>query len=134
MKQPTSDRRMPFHNISLWFSALLRWSGLQRLVAYLGRRRVTVILQERVTECGAACLAMILNYYGRHTSIDECREALGIGRDGVTIRTIAKSARDYGLRVKAFSVDLDQFMYVPLPAIAHWNFDHFVVVERWTPS
>src|SRR6185503_15978751 len=57
----------------------------------------------------------------------------GIGRDGTTAQTIAQAARRYGLRAKAFSIELADFRYVPLPAIVHWNFNHFVVVERWSP-
>jgi ABC-type bacteriocin/lantibiotic exporter with double-glycine peptidase domain len=93
---------------------------------------VPVVLQLTAVECGAACLAMILNYYGRETRVAECRAAMGIGRDGVTARTIAQTARSYGLRVRAFSLELADFPALSLPAIAHWNFDHFVVVERWT--
>lgn len=109
--------------------ALARWcKWLQRY-----QRRVPVRLQLNAVECGAACLAMILSYYGRQTRVAECREGLGIGRDGVTAEMIAKAARAYGLRVKAYSIAaLADFQYVQLPAIAHWNFEHFVVVERWT--
>jgi len=85
-------------------------------------------------ECGAACLAMILTYYGRRTTVAQCRDLLGIGRDGVTAQAIVRAARSLGLRVRAFSTPLDGFKYVPLPVIAHWNFDHFVVVERWSPE
>lgn len=92
-------------------------------------------LQLNAVECGAACLAMILSYYGRQTQVSECREFIGVDRDGVTAETIVQAARHYGLRVKAYSVQsLHDFRYVPLPAIAHWNFQHFVVVERWTPQ
>jgi ATP-binding cassette subfamily B protein len=83
-------------------------------------------------ECGAACLAMILNFYGRKTRISECRECLGVGTDGVTAHVIAKEARRFGLRVRAYSVSLNDLKYVPLPAMAHWNFNHFVIVERWS--
>ena len=101
----------------------------------LHRRRVPVRLQLSAVECGAACLAMILSYYGRQTQVAECRELISVGRDGVTAETIARSARHYGLRVKAYSIAaLEDFKYVPLPAIAHWNFDHFVVIDRWTPQ
>jgi ATP-binding cassette subfamily B protein len=85
-------------------------------------------------ECGGACLAMILSYYGRKTRVSECRECCEPGRDGVTAGTIAKAARRYGFRVKAFSLEPGDLQYVQLPAIAHWNFDHFVVVERWSPK
>jgi ATP-binding cassette, subfamily B, bacterial len=95
-------------------------------------RRVPIITQMSSLECGAACLAMILNFYGRKTRISECREYLGAGTDGVKAETIAKEARRFGLRVRAYSVPLDDFKYVPLPAIAHWNFNHFIVVECWS--
>lgn len=110
-------------------STLARW--LKVSPPY--QRRVPVQLQLNVVECGAACLAMILSYYGRQTRVAECREFIGIGRDGVTAETIAKAARTYGLRVKAYSIaELTDFKYVQLPAIVHWNFEHFIVVERWS--
>ncbi|MBV9122061.1 MAG: peptidase domain-containing ABC transporter, partial [Planctomycetes bacterium] len=83
--------------------------------------------------CGAACLAMVLSYHGRQTGVADCRERFGTSRDGVTARTIAAAARAEGLRVKAYSLAGADFQDVPLPAIVHWNFDHFVVVERWSP-
>jgi ATP-binding cassette, subfamily B, bacterial len=115
------------------------WSGMPsalfRRLARLQQRRVPVKLQLSAVECGAACLAMILSYYGRQTQVAECRALISIGRDGVTAETIARSARHYGLRVKAYSVTaLNDFRYVQMPAIAHWNFEHFVVIERWTPQ
>lgn len=99
------------------------------------RVRVPVILQLNAVECGAACLAMILSHYGRKTSLSECRDSCGIGRDGVTALTIAREARSFGLRVKAFSVqDLKNLAQIPLPAILHWEFNHFVVLEHWSPQ
>lgn len=134
MSRPMPAQNAPvwLHIIRMWVNAVLRWPV--RFAGRLRRRRVPVIIQARVTECGAACLAMILNYYGRQIRVDECYEALGIGRDGVTTRTLARAARDYGLRVRAFSIEPAQLRYIQLPAIAHWNFDHFVVVERWSPT
>jgi ATP-binding cassette, subfamily B, bacterial len=105
------------------------WDSIQRS---LFPRRVPLIMQMTALECGAACLAMILNFHGRKTRISECRECLGVGTDGVTAHVIAKEARRFGLRVRAYSVSLNDLKYVPLPAIAHWNFNHFAVVERWS--
>ena len=95
---------------------------------------VPVRQQLTALDCGAACLAMILSYYGRKTSVAECRESCGIGRDGVTARTIVNAARQYGLRVKAYSLEPEAFKYLTLPAIVHWKFNHFVVVEKWSPK
>ena len=68
-------------------------------------KRVPVILQMTSQECGAACLAMVLTYYGRETTLNECRKYLPAGRDGITARAIAQAARDLGLRVRAFSME-----------------------------
>ena len=95
------------------------------------RRRVPVVLQMNTVECGAACLAMVLGYHGRHTSLAECRDNCAPGRDGVTAQTIVTAAQDQGLNVSAYSVrDARSLREVPLPAIVHWNFDHFIVLER----
>lgn len=94
-------------------------------------RRVPMIMQMSQTECGAACLAMILNYYKRPTAISEVRDNCGVGRDGLSAQTIARAARGYGLQVRAYSIkNLADFSQVPLPVIVHWSFNHYVVVER----
>ena len=109
-----------------------RW--LLTAIGWLRRRRVPVILQLSSVECGAACLAMILGYFGRRTRVADCLECLSVGRDGLTAEAIAKGARNFGLRVKAYTLEPTGFKQVPLPVIVHWNFKHFVVVERWRPD
>lgn len=98
------------------------------------RRRVPVIQQLSEAECGAACLAMILSYFGRKTTVSECRDICMPGRDGLNALTVVKAARSYGLRVKAYTLEPDNFKYVSLPAIVHWKFNHFIVVEHWSPK
>lgn len=121
------DRRGPLR------SRLLR--PIVRMLSWRpdGRVRVPVILQMSQVECAAACLAMVLSYFGRATRIADCRESCGVGRDGATAQRLAEAARGHGLRVRAFSVEPAALSSAPLPAIVHWNFNHFVVVERWTP-
>lgn len=83
------------------------------------------------TECGAACLAMILSYHGRHTEVDETRHYCRAGRDGINAETIMTSARKFGLRTKAYSIqDFADLRLISLPAIIHWKFNHFVVLEK----
>jgi ATP-binding cassette subfamily B protein len=97
-------------------------------------KRVPIILQMTPHECGPACLCMVLTYYGRETTLNECRKYLPGGRDGITARAIAQAGRDLGLRVRAFSLEPPSLAQVRLPAIVHWNFDHFLVLERWSPQ
>lgn len=99
-----------------------------------GRRwkRVPELRQMSAVECGACCLAIILTYYGRSTSVSEAREHCGVGRDGLSALAIVKAARQYGLRVRAVSLKKNDARLVTLPAIVHWEANHFVVVERWS--
>ena len=108
--------------------------GLRSRSLLGGSARVPVRLQMNAVECGAACLAMILSYYGRKTRVEECREACNPGRDGLSARTIANAARQFGLRVRAYTLETESFGYVLLPAVVHWKFKHFVVVEKWGPK
>ncbi|HVU67156.1 MAG TPA: peptidase domain-containing ABC transporter [Ktedonobacteraceae bacterium] len=107
--------------------------AVRALVRKVQRGRVPEITQMSKTECGLACLAMILSYHGRQTSITELRAQSGLGRDGLSALSIVKIARNYNMRVRAISLQNSNFYNVPLPAIVHWEFNHFLVVERWSP-
>ncbi|HEY4389500.1 MAG TPA: peptidase domain-containing ABC transporter, partial [Ktedonobacteraceae bacterium] len=48
--------------------------------------------------------------------------------------SITTAARQSGLRVRAISLRENDFRFVQLPAIVHWEFNHFLIVERWTPK
>ena len=63
--------------------------------------------------------------------MSECRERCLPGRGGLSARRIADTAREFGLIVKTFSVDVPVLAEMTLPAIAHWGFNHFVVLEKW---
>ena len=95
------------------------------------RRRIPEIRQMNNTECGAACLAMMLNYFGRPTRLAETRAYCGVGRDGLSALTIVKAARAYGLRARALSLPQSDMRAISLPVIVHWRFNHFIIVERW---
>src|SRR5215470_7676472 len=102
------------------------WSGKWNLF----QRQAPVIQQLGATECGLACLAMILSYHGRKTKLSELRDYFDPGRDGTTALDITRAGRASGLRVKAYSLGPADFKYVSLPAIVHWNFNHFILVAR----
>lgn len=77
---------------------------------------------------------MVLTYYGRETTITECRRYLKSGRDGLSARAIAQAGRELGLRVRGMSMEPAAISQIRLPAIVHWNFTHFLVVESWSDS
>jgi ABC-type bacteriocin/lantibiotic exporter with double-glycine peptidase domain len=95
---------------------------------------VDFIPQMEATECGAAALAMILGYHGHHAPLPEVRQACGISRDGASALAIVEAARGFGLEAQGVRADLEQLALLPLPAILHWDFDHFVILESLKPG
>lgn len=96
------------------------------------RGRIPHVRQSTATDCGAACLASILRFYGRHVSLEEVRDALGIGRDGTTALQILEGASIYGLRGRGIRIeDPSDLQYVERGSILHWNLDHFVVFDHY---
>lgn len=93
--------------------------------------RVPVIRADSELECGSACLSMILGFYGRETPLPETHERCNVGRDGANALDIANAARSYGLQVHPYSLELDELEDLRCPAILHWGFRHFVVLEEW---
>ncbi|GAA3839614.1 hypothetical protein GCM10022226_72400 [Sphaerisporangium flaviroseum] len=93
-------------------------------------RRVRVVRQNTLTDCGAACLVMVLGHHGLRTTLHEVTERIGVSRDGTTARALVAASREYGLDTLALKIDPERLGEVALPAIAHWRGSHFVVVER----
>lgn len=100
------------------------------------RRRVRTPerLQMEATECGAASLGIVLAHYGRWVSLEELRDACGISRDGSSGRMVAQAATEYGLTVRALRAEPAMLKSLALPLIVFWRFNHFLVVEGWSPS
>lgn len=91
-------------------------------------RRVPLVAQMERTDCGAACLAMVLAHHGHAAPLAEVRDQCGIGRDGASAAAIAQAAQHYGLRTQAFRVTPDALAGLDLPAILHVDGAHFVVL------
>ena len=100
------------------------------LLGMLGRRRPIPFVQQLIaTECGLACLAMVLRYHGKDVGIDQLRASGGPGRDGLTALNLLDLARDHGLRGRGFRVEMEDLDVLDAGSILHWNFKHFVVFE-----
>ncbi len=95
------------------------------------RKKVPTILQMEAVECGAASLAMICAYYKKYLPLEQLRVDCGVTRDGVKASNMMKAARRYGFQARGFRKEPADLKTMPLPAIIHWNFNHFVVLERF---
>ncbi|MFO0711165.1 MAG: ATP-binding cassette domain-containing protein [Sandaracinus sp.] len=96
--------------------------------------RTPFVAQLEAVECGAACLTMALHAHGCLAPLSEVRERMGVGRDGVTALDIVKTARAYGFVTRARKLSPAQLAEIEGPAILHWEFNHFVVLDRYRTS
>lgn len=93
------------------------------------RRRLPVILQTEAAECGLACLAMVLGYHGVMTDLATLRARHAISLKGMTLATLAKLAEDEKLGFRAVRLELQDIDKLRMPAILHWDLNHFVVLK-----
>ncbi|MGL5063033.1 MAG: ABC transporter transmembrane domain-containing protein [Microcoleus sp.] len=86
--------------------------------------------QQSASDCGATCLAMISEYWGKKYSINYLRELAEVGRSGTSPKNLAKAAETLGFQARPVRASL-----TPLrnqnPWIAHWQGNHYVVVYRF---
>ncbi len=94
-----------------------------------GVAKVPVVMQMEALECGAACLDMILAYYGRWIALEQVRLDCGVSRDGSNARNILKAARNYGLSAAGYKIPAKAMRTNgTFPCIIHWDYNHFVVL------
>lgn len=79
-------------------------------------------------DCGPSCLRMIARWYGKVYSLQYLREHSYITRSGVSMLGISDAAENIGFRTGGYRMNFEQILEVPLPFVAHWNGNHFVVV------
>ena len=99
-------------------------------ISIFPRSRVTHVRQNELAECGIACLAMIAGYHGLNVDMFVMRRAFTPSIRGVTLRSLIDIANKLAMKTRAVKVDLEELGSLSLPAVAHWDLNHYVVIER----
>jgi ATP-binding cassette subfamily B protein RaxB len=90
--------------------------------------RVPVILQSEAPECGIACLAMVASFHGHRTDLSAMRLRLSPSLKGITLKNVAQIAETMGMTARGVQVPLEALGKLRLPAVLHWDMNHFVVL------
>ncbi|MEC4815752.1 MAG: peptidase domain-containing ABC transporter [Scytonema sp. PMC 1069.18] len=88
--------------------------------------------QHSAADCGAACLVMIGRYWGKNFSVNRLRELANVHRYGASLRALAAAAESIGFATRPVKASFDKFVEQPLPAVAHWEGKHYIVVYEIT--
>lgn len=93
------------------------------------RRRVPFVQQLAASDCGAACLAMVLAHHGHRRDLASLSDAMGSGADGARLITVAEVGERHGLRAQAVRLEAEAIDALPAATVLHWRGNHFVVFE-----
>lgn len=100
------------------------------LLQFSSRRQVPVLLQSEVAECGLACLAMVAGFYGHRTDLFALRQRFGVTLKGMSLKQLIHCAEQLHLAPRPLRVEPSALPKLRLPAILHWNLNHFVVLAK----
>ncbi|MGD1699453.1 ABC transporter transmembrane domain-containing protein [Dapis sp. BLCC M229] len=89
-----------------------------------------MIFQQSSSDCGAACLAMISQYWGKRFSINQLRNLANVGRSGASLKNLAKAAESLGFQSRPVRASLSRLEEQKDPWFAHWEGMHYVVVYK----
>src|SRR5438477_9598286 len=91
-------------------------------------RKFEHIAQIDEMDCGAASLGMICRHFGRKVSLARIRQLCHTPTDGTGLKALCRAAVELGLAARALKVSLRNLSVMPLPAIVHWEGNHWMVL------
>ncbi len=91
-------------------------------------RRYPFYAQQSSSDCGAACLVMVGRYWGKQFSLNRLRELARVNRSGSLLKGLVNAAETLGFVTRPVKASLDQLGKQKLPAIVHWEGNHYIVV------
>ncbi|MGH6978155.1 MAG: peptidase domain-containing ABC transporter, partial [Brevundimonas sp.] len=93
------------------------------------RKRLPVVQAAEGAECGLACMAMIARYHGHDVDLNGLRQRFPVSLAGATLRSLMDLADGLGFAPRALRVELEALSNIRLPAVLHWDLNHFVVLK-----
>ncbi len=100
------------------------------ILRFSSKQRLNIVMQAEASECGLACVAMLANFHGNHISLDKLRQLNPISIQGSNLTQLMQLGDLLGLSCRALKVQLAELKELNTPCILHWNFQHFVVLQK----
>ncbi|HHT4595817.1 ABC transporter family protein [Enterobacter hormaechei] len=101
------------------------------LFQYKKQGKTPVIRQHEFTECGLACLAMVLGHYDHHVSVSQLRREISVSADaGTSMAELMTLASDKNMSGRVLKGEITEIETSELPLIAFWRGNHFVVIVK----
>jgi ATP-binding cassette subfamily B protein RaxB len=98
------------------------------LLEFSGKKRVPLILQAEMAECGLACLAMIASFHGHKLDMAALRKRYSADLKGMNLQQLIGLSDSIGLASRALKCPIEDVGKLALPCVLHWDMNHFVVL------
>jgi ATP-binding cassette subfamily B protein RaxB len=105
-------------------------NAVSEILNFRGAKRVPYIAQSEGSECALVCLAMVAGFHGYSTDMISLRQRYGMSLKGATLKQVMQIAEDIGFNARPLRGEIDDLPHLSLPAMLHWDLNHFVVLTR----
>ncbi|SHI05208.1 peptidase domain-containing ABC transporter [Ferrimonas marina] len=100
------------------------------LLEFSGLRRVPLILQAEIAECGLACIGMVANYHGHRLTMSALRQQGAAGLGGLNLLQMVQLGDRFDLAARPLRCPAERVGQLQLPCILHWEANHYVVLTK----
>ena len=102
--------------------------------------RYPFVIQHDERDCGAACLSMVAECYGKKLKLETCRNLIKVGPEGASIYGMIQGADKIGINAEAYESDIHELISEIKAGNVHFPlvvrvleeeiFEHFIVVYK----
>ncbi|MCC5792145.1 MAG: peptidase domain-containing ABC transporter [Legionellaceae bacterium] len=104
-------------------------TAITKNVFNIAKKKLPVITQEQLAECGHACVAMISKFHGHRIELLSLRALEAPTMNGSSMMDLVRLFEKLDFSTRAIRVDVGELKQVQCPAVLHWNLNHFVVLK-----
>ena len=97
-------------------------------------KKIKEIYQSEIADCGIACVAMILNFYGKNYSLQDLKNKYSSSISGSSLNDLIKISKNENLIPLPYEIEEEDIKDINTPCIAHWNNNHFIVISKITDT
>lgn len=99
-------------------------------LSFFNKKELPVILQDQIAECGLACLSMCFNFHGMKVDLASLRGKYPVSNLGLSLQDLIEICENEGFSADAYEMGMEDFPELKLPAIIHWDLNHFIVLKK----
>lgn len=96
------------------------------------KSKLSIVLQDEISECGLACISMLCGYYKKPISLYSLRRQYFVGVEGLSFYDLEHILFNNGIPSCGYNLEPQHLSELDLPAILQWRNNHFVVLSKVT--